>query len=56
MKYSNAKVHMIKANWNSIILDGSIPKGEVEKMMDNSYPLMAGKMTRKDQQSLLLHL
>jgi len=26
---------MIKKNWNSIILDGSIPQGELEGVMDN---------------------
>ncbi|PCH94248.1 MAG: hypothetical protein COB83_11965 [Gammaproteobacteria bacterium] len=29
--------HINKKNWNSIILDGSIPQGELERMMDNSY-------------------
>jgi predicted DNA-binding protein (MmcQ/YjbR family) len=48
--------HMNKSAWNSIILDGSIPKGEIERMMYNSYMLVVGKMTKKDQQSVLLHL
>ena len=48
--------HMNKANWNSIILDGSIPKGEIERMMDNSYLLTVSKMTKKDQASILVHL
>ncbi len=48
--------HMNKSNWNSIILDGSIPQGEIERMMDNSYLLVVNKMTKKDQQSTLLHI
>ena len=48
--------HMNKSSWNSIILDGSIPKGEMERMMDNSYLLVVGKMTKKDQQSIFIHL
>jgi len=48
--------HMNKANWNSIILDGSIPQGEIERMMDNSYLMVVSKMTKKDQQSILVHL
>jgi len=48
--------HMIKSSWNSIILDGSIPKGEIERMMDNSFKLVVSKMTKKDQQSILVHL
>jgi len=48
--------HMNKAQWNSVILDGSIPQGEIERMMDNSYRLVVNKMTKKDQQSILVHL
>ena len=48
--------HMNKAQWNTIILDGSIPQGELERMMDNSYLLVVSKMTKKDRQSILVHL
>ena len=48
--------HMNKSSWNSIILDGSIPQGEIERMMDNSFRLVVSKMTKKEQQSLMLHL
>ncbi|WP_440877213.1 MmcQ/YjbR family DNA-binding protein [Thalassotalea sp. PLHSN55] len=48
--------HMNKAQWNTIILDGSIPQGEVERMIDNSFQLVVSKMTKKDQQSIMLHL
>ncbi len=48
--------HMNKAQWNTVILDGSIPQGEIERMIDNSYMLVVSKMTKKDQASILLHL
>ena len=48
--------HMNKTQWNTVILDGSIPQGEIERMMDNSYMLVVSKMTKKDQQSILIHL
>jgi predicted DNA-binding protein (MmcQ/YjbR family) len=48
--------HMNKAQWNTVILDGSVPQGEVERMIDNSYMLVVSKMTKKDQASILLHL
>lgn len=32
--------HMNKAHWNTIIFDGSIPPGEIERMIDNSYALV----------------
>jgi len=40
---------MIKSAWNSIILDGLIPQGEIERMMDNSFMLVVSKMTKKGQ-------
>lgn len=48
--------HMNKKLWNTVILDGSIPQGEIERMIDNSYMLVVSKMTKKDQQSILVHL
>ena len=51
-----AGYHMNKRLWNTVILDGSIPKGEIERMIDNSFMLVVNKMTKKDQQSILLHL
>ncbi|PKH88884.1 MmcQ/YjbR family DNA-binding protein [Colwellia sp. Bg11-28] len=47
--------HMNKRLWNTIILDGSIPQGEIERMIDNSFKLVVSKMTKKDQQSILIH-
>ena len=48
--------HMNKRLWNTIILDGSIPKGEIERMIDNSFMLVVDNMAIKDQQSILVHL
>lgn len=48
--------HMNKAQWNTVILDGSIPQGEVERMIDNSFNLVVSKMTKKDQQSILIKM
>jgi predicted DNA-binding protein (MmcQ/YjbR family) len=48
--------HMNKVHWNTVILDGSIPQGEIERMIDNSFNLVVSKMTRKDQNSILLHI
>ena len=48
--------HMNKKLWNTIILDDSIPQGEIERMIDNSFMLVVSKMTKKDQQSINIHL
>jgi predicted DNA-binding protein (MmcQ/YjbR family) len=48
--------HMSKVHWNTIKLDGSVPQGEIERMIDNSYLLVVSKMTQIDQQSLSIHI
>ena len=47
---------MNKSQWNTVILDGSIPQGEIERMIDNSYLLVVSKLPKKEQESILLHL
>ena len=48
--------HMSKVHWNTVKLDGSVPTGEIERMMDNSFDLVVSNMVKQDQQSILLHL
>lgn len=48
--------HMSKVHWNTIKLDGSVPAGEIQRMMDNSFNLVVGNMSKEDQQSIKLHL
>lgn len=35
--------HLNKQHWNSIILDGTVPKEEIQKMIGESYRLTAGR-------------
>ena len=44
--------HMNKAHWNTVILDGSIVKGEIERMIDRSYGLVVKGMPRAERISL----
>ncbi|WP_156115776.1 hypothetical protein [Colwellia psychrerythraea] len=53
---SSVNDYMIKRLWNTVILDSSTPKGEIERMMDNSYLLVVSKVTKKDLQSIIIHL
>ncbi|WP_298439691.1 MmcQ/YjbR family DNA-binding protein [uncultured Ferrimonas sp.] len=48
--------HMNKAHWNTVILDGSIPSGEIQRMIDNSYLLVVASLPKKTQAPLLLQL
>ena len=44
--------HMNKTHWNTVLLDGSIPDGEVERMIDHSYGLVVRKLPKKQRLSL----
>lgn len=35
--------HMNKEHWNSIILDGTVPESDIERMIDESYELTKSK-------------
>ncbi len=44
--------HMNKAHWNTVLLDGSIPRGEIERMIDRSYGLVVRKLRKKTREGL----
>lgn len=39
--------HQNKEHWNTIILDGSVPREEIELMIAESYDLICGKAAGK---------
>ena len=44
--------HMNKMHWNTIILSGSIPDGEIKRMIDRSYCLVVKKLKKTDRENL----
>ena len=38
--------HMNKEHWNTVILDGTIPREEIESMIDTSYALVVQNLTK----------
>jgi len=46
--------HMNKKHWNTIVLDGSIPQGEIERMIDHSYGLVVKKLRKVEREALEL--
>lgn len=44
--------HMNKRHWNTVRLQGSLPRGEIERMVDNSYKLVVKGLPKKVRQSL----
>jgi predicted DNA-binding protein (MmcQ/YjbR family) len=44
--------HMNKAHWNTVRLDGSLPMGEFERMVDNSYALVVKGLKKAERRGL----
>ena len=44
--------HFNKKHWNLVVLDGSVPTGELEAMIDESYDLVVRKLTKKERATL----
>jgi len=46
--------HMNKKHWNTVLLDTSIPSGEIERMIDRSYGLVVKGLKKNQRLSLEL--
>ena len=46
--------HMNKRHWNTVVLDGSLPRGEIERMVDNSYALVIRRLCKAKRHALEL--
>lgn len=44
--------HANKRHWNTIVLDGSIARDEIEGMIEHSYELVVSKLTRAERARL----
>ncbi|MCZ6890429.1 MAG: MmcQ/YjbR family DNA-binding protein [Gammaproteobacteria bacterium] len=44
--------HMNKAHWNTVTLDGSLPRGELERMIDRSYGLVVRNLKKAQRVAL----
>ncbi|MFK7830060.1 MAG: MmcQ/YjbR family DNA-binding protein [Congregibacter sp.] len=44
--------HMNKKHWNTVILDDSIPRGEIERMIENSYALVVAGLPATRRKAL----
>ncbi|NKC00517.1 MAG: MmcQ/YjbR family DNA-binding protein [Pseudomonadales bacterium] len=41
--------HMNKIHWNTVLLDDSVPRGEIERMIDHSFGLVVKKMAKAER-------
>ena len=46
--------HMNKRHWNTVVLDGDVPRGEIERMIDRSYGLVVKSLRKVEREALLL--
>lgn len=44
--------HLNKSHWNTITLDGSVPKGLLRKMIDSSYALVVKGLLKAEREQL----
>jgi len=44
--------HMNKKHWNTLILNGSLPSPLIKELIDHSYELVVGGLTKKDREKL----
>ena len=44
--------HMNKKHWNTVVLDGSIPTGDLQAMIDASYRLVVANLPKRDRAKL----
>jgi len=44
--------HMNKTHWNTVLLDGSVPVGEIERMIDHSYGLVVRSLPKGERVGL----
>lgn len=46
--------HMNKKHWNTLVLDNTLPAGEIQRLMDHSYSLIISKLSKAQQNQLCL--
>lgn len=44
--------HMNKKHWNTVILNDTVPAGEIERMIDHSYTLIVKGLKKIERQGL----
>jgi predicted DNA-binding protein (MmcQ/YjbR family) len=44
--------HMNKKHWNTVLMDGSLPDKLVREWIDDSYALVASKLTKREKSAL----
>jgi len=44
--------HMNKKHWNTVILNGSVPNGELCRMIDRSYALVVKSLKKAERRTL----
>jgi predicted DNA-binding protein (MmcQ/YjbR family) len=53
-RFSSVKpgYHMNKQHWNTVLIDGTIPRAQLYKWIDHSYELVVSKLTKAQKKDL----
>lgn len=43
--------HMNKRHWNTVIIDGTVPDGEIQRMIDNSFGLVVRSLKSSERKN-----
>lgn len=44
--------HMSKKHWNTVVIDGSVPRQQLHDWIDDSYNIIVAGLTKKKQEEL----
>ena len=44
--------HMNKRHWNTVVVNGTVPRSDLYQWIDHSYELVVSKLTRAQKQAL----
>lgn len=48
--------HLNKTHWNTVIVDGSLPMGDLQAMIDHSYDRVLGGLTKAAREAVLMRI
>ncbi|MGG6309424.1 MmcQ/YjbR family DNA-binding protein [Paenibacillus macerans] len=48
--------HLNKTHWNTVIADGSLPMDDLRAMIDHSYDLVLGGLTKAAREAVLMRI
>lgn len=48
--------HLNKTHWNTVVADGTLPMSDLQDMIDHSYDLVLGSLTKAAREAILTRI